>query len=152
VENSAVLHARVPILSKRRKRLESGMYLRHPAADRINIDPGIETIPSLNEGSTMRGDSPAKSAIPFRRCEVLFAKADWKFVNVGKQVNPASRKSTRYATKFVEKRSTLLGFRFSRGLGTITILRVARSRFMQAIQRGRVKTNEIRFLASGLRS
>ena len=38
------------------------MNLRHPSANRIKSEPGMETIPSFSEGSTKGGVSPRKSA------------------------------------------------------------------------------------------
>src|SRR5260370_32385592 len=89
-----------PFLSLR-KRLESGMYLRQPAAYRINSDPGIETIPSLREGSIMRGDSPAKSAnIMPRDVSSSLANRNGSASTSRKHVNPASRRSPRQSTEF----------------------------------------------------
>jgi len=59
--------APAPILfSTAGKTARSGMYLRQQAAQRIISDPGIETIPSLNEGSTMRGVSSGE-IFPYHR-------------------------------------------------------------------------------------
>jgi len=124
------------------------MYLRQPAADRINIDPGIEIIPSLSKGSIMRGDSPAKSANIFSTdVSVLLANRTGSSSTSRKQVNLHLEGQRGMLLNFAGKRSTLCRFQvLARSGHNNDTPRLLVPASYQAIQRGRVKRMKSDFL------